>query len=470
MTETPVGGGLRRLMEKKCTLPVRLILLALSVVIFAFFARNARYAAIDDAVSFNFEPLYNLAMVSFTVVFLILMLFQFREGGNVSVMTWLLLTVITGCVVLGKISLLDYVSDDYEIFLSGWLEEYEALTLKQGLGTYIGSDYSPPYLYILLLISRLKNYPWMYMIKAVSMAAEGLMAYSVMKLSSLKLRSGHYRLLAFHMTLLLPTLVFNGAYWGQCDVIYSGFCLLALFHALKGRGALSMGLVGVALSFKFQTVFILPVLLPLWLRRDVKLWNLLMIPAAYMVMMIPALWGGKSLHHVLTVYLQQAANYNFLTMNGPSLYEIFPRIKGMENVIYNMFSNMAMMMALAYMAGVCVLLILYRDALTDEAVILSALVLTGGIPYLLPKMHERYTFMADLLALTVCLFNRRRAALPLLFGMASYVCYTGALNGKEIMELKWSALFMGAGVVLAAFSLVDTLRSSKNAALAEVKA
>ena len=101
---------------------------------------------------------------------------------------------------------------------------------------------------------------------------------------------------------------------------------------------------------------------------------------------------------------------------------------------------------------------------------LFCLLSLSAVPYFLPKMHERYTFMADLLALTVCLFNRRRAALPLLFGMASYVCYPGALNGKEIMELKWSALFMGAGVVLAAFSLVDTLRSSKNAALAEVKA
>ncbi len=54
-----------------------------------------------------------------------------------------------------------------------------------------------------------------------------------------------------------------------------------------------MTLFGMALSFKLQTVFFLPTLLPLWLRKDIKLRHLVLIPAAYMAMMIPAFWAAS---------------------------------------------------------------------------------------------------------------------------------------------------------------------------------
>ena len=58
--------------------------------------------------------------------------------------------------------------------------------------------------------------------------------------------------------------------------------------------------------------------------------------------------------------------------------------------------------------------------------------------------------------------------LPLLFGLASYICYTEGLPGEPIMSLKWASLFMIAGVALTACELVYTLRRD-NAAM-EVKA
>ena len=81
-----------------------------------------------------------------------------------------------------------------------------------------------------------------------------------------------------------------------------------MYIALQKKSARSMILFGMALSFKLQTVFFLPALLPLWLRKDIKLRHLALIPAAYMAMMIPAFLGGKSLHHALTVYTAQASN------------------------------------------------------------------------------------------------------------------------------------------------------------------
>ena len=231
-----------------------------------------------------------------------------------------------------------------------------------------------------------------------------------------------------------------------------------------------MLLFGMALSFKLQTVFFLPVLLPLWLRRDIKLRHLVLIPVSYMVMMIPALWGGKSLHHVLTVYTQQAGNYNFITMNGPNLYQFLPDLD--SEMLYRMFGGMAMALGFACVMAMCALVSLYRDRLSTDATLLACLLMLSGIPFFLPKMHERYTFGADVLSLVLAVYAPgRRILLPLCFGFASYTAYTAGLPGDKIMDLKWAAMFQMVGVALTAAELWRALNTDRqNAALAEVKA
>lgn len=166
-----------------------------------------------------------------------------RVGRRLPLYTLLLLLTATGAMLLGKISLLDYLSDDYDIFLQHWIDSYTGMTIKEGLGTYIGSDYSPPYLYLLLLISRFQNGPYMYMVKAVSVAFDVLLAYAVMKLSSFRMKGEAGPILMFHIASILPTVVFNSAYWGQCDGIYTSFCLLALYLILCGKPARGDGVL-----------------------------------------------------------------------------------------------------------------------------------------------------------------------------------------------------------------------------------
>lgn len=471
MNREPVTGALRRAMNARCPGWARALLAVLATAVFALLAHGARYAKMDDYASFRLGEILTITTVVFTLVFAASIAVQMRAARTLPLYALLLLACVTGAVLLGKISLLDYVSDDYDIFLSGWIYSYQDMGIREGLGTYIGSDYTPPYLYLMLLISRFKNYPWQYMIKAISMLTEVLMGYAVMRLASLRLKGESAPLLVFHIAQLLPTVVFNGAYWGQCDVIYTSFCLLALYLALTKRPVRSMVCFGVALSFKLQTVFFLPALLPLWLRREVKLRHVLLIPVTYMVMMIPALWGGKSLHHVLTCYLQQAGSYNFITMNGPTLYHLLPASMN-GSTLYTMFGGMAMCLGLALLAGACLLVCWRREALTVRSTLLFTQLVVAGVPFFLPKMHERYTFGADVLSLVVAVVEPRLAALPLLFGLASYICYTAGLAGEVVMDLRWATLFQGAGVALTAMALWRSLGGAAltREAATEVKA
>ena len=470
MNKNFVSDALRSGLEKKPSAIVRAGMLVLASAVFFVFARFARYAMIDEFSGNHPGKLAMITAAMFTVIYAVSYAIQLRVGRRLPVYMHVLLAVITGAVLLGKISLLDYVSDDYDIFLSGWIYSYSQMGIKQGLGTYIASDYSPPYLYILLAISRLENYPWQYAVKAVSVGFEVLMAYALMQLAGLRKKGESTKLLVYHLALILPTVVFNGAYWGQCDVIYTSLCLMALYMGLTKRSARSMIFFGAALSFKLQTVFFLPVMLPLWLRKDIKLRHLVLIPAAYMGMMLPALWGGKSLHHVLTVYLQQAGTYNFMTVNAPNWYQFLPDLD--RKVLYNMFSPMALALGFAFMMGVCALLCRYRNRLTTDSVLLACVLMLSGIPFFLPKMHERYTFGADVLSLVLAVYNPKRILLPLCFGFASYLAYTAGLPGDSLLDLKWAAMFQMTAIALTAAELWRTLnsRAQEPACLTEVKA
>ena len=458
MTKDYPSEMLRGALSRKAAPWLRAALLAVGTAVFFAFAYQARYATLDNYGSWQMSRLLLMTAVMFTAVFALSYGVQLRFAKNQPLSVCLLLGVVTGAVVLAKVSLLDYVSDDYTIFLNNWISEYTTLGLRQGLGTYISSDYTPPYLYLMYAISRFPDYPWLYMVKFISLMTDVLLAYAVMKLASLRTKSETVQLLMFHIASILPTVVFNGAYWGQCDGIYTGFCILALYLSLAKKPCRGMICFGVALSFKLQTVFFLPVLLPLWLRKDVGLRHLLLIPCAYMAMMIPALWGGKSLHHVLTVYFQQMGNYRFMTMNGPSLYQFLPAETANGGPLYQMLNKMALMLGFAALAACCVPVSLYRRRLTAESTLLFGVLVLSTVPFFLPNMHERYMFGADVLSLAVCLWAPRRIILPLLFGLASYICYTKGLPGEAIMDPKWASVFMLAGVVVTAYELIGTLR------------
>ena len=465
-----VSDALRSGLGKRLNKTARVLLWLLAGAVFFVFARYARYAMIDEFSGYRMAELQIMTAGVYTAIFAVSFGVQLAAGKKLPAYVHILLALITGLVLLGKISLLDYVSDDYDIFLSNWIYDYSLMDLKTALGRYIASDYSPPYLYLLAFISRIPSYPWQYLVKAISIAFEVLLAYGVMKLCSLKVRGEGAQLAIFHIASLLPTVVFDGAYWGQCDVIYTSLCLMALYMGLKKRSALSMIFFGVALSFKFQTVFFLPALLPLWLRKDIKLSHLVLIPATYMVMMAPALWAGKSLHHVLTVYLQQAGNYNFITMNGPNFYQLLPDLD--STMLYNMFGSMAYMLGGAAVMAMCAVVFVKRNNLTEESALLACLMTIGGVVLLLPKMHERYMFGADVLSLVAAAYSPklRRMALPLLYGLSSYIAYTGGLPGEKLMDLQWSGLLLIAAVALTGAELWQSLNEKQLAAAAEVKA
>ena len=359
--------------------------------------------------------------------------------------------------------LLDYQSADYQMFLSQWAAAFRDGGGFAAVKLPIG-NYNAPYLYFLAAISYLPI-PDLYLIKLFSILFDVVLAWGGFRLvRHFAPERPNRPLLCFCLLLLLPTVILNGAFWGQCDALYGALTLHALACALEGRNRSSLLLLGIAFSFKLQTVFVLPLWGGLWLLRRVRFRELLWFPAAYAATCVPALLLGKPLGDILGVYFGQAAEYSgYLNLNAPNMYALIPH--GAE-VNTALAARLGILAAFALAAAVLAALLVFRRQADDRALLAAAVVLAIGVPFLLPHMHERYFFLADVLALAwTCAFPRS-APCALLVELASLGAYVVVLRGKftlavsldgRLFPMLCEALLMLAGLAFAVLSLARRL-------------
>ena len=220
--------------------------------------------------------------------------------------------------------LLSYESKDYLNFLQPWFYEMKDAGGLSGLANYPG-DYNVPYMVIMALLTYLKVNP-LISIKLVSIFFDFLLAFIIGKFVY-DIRDDKNKslsaILAFGITLFLPTVLLNGAFWGQCDVIYTTFLVLAFYFLYKENMLLSFISLGISFAFKLQFIFVLPVYIILYFRKkSFSVFYFLIIPLVDIILCLPAIIAGKPLLECLLVYFNQLSSYSKLNLNFPNLYSL----------------------------------------------------------------------------------------------------------------------------------------------------
>ena len=359
--------------------------------------------------------------------------------------------------------LLDYAADDYEIFLSQWVATFRDNGGFAAIKLPIG-NYNVPYLYFLAAISYLPV-PDLYLIKLFSILFDVLLAWGGLRLVRHFTGKDSIRpLVCFCVLLLLPTVVLNGSLWGQCDALYGALTLHALADGLGGRPKASAALLGVAFSFKLQTVFILPLWAVLWIARRTRFRDLLCFPLAYAVTCIPALLLGKPLGDILGVYVGQTQEgAGALNYNCASIFSMVPYGTQIDEAFG---ARLGILAAFALVLLLLVLAFLFRDRLDDGALLLFGITLTLGVPFFLPYMHDRYYFLADVLTLVWACTRPTGlppAVLVQLSSLSAYLTYlrmkyTLILTlGGQMFTMLLESLMVLAGLIFTAILLIRHL-------------
>ena len=360
-----------------------------------------------------------------------------RGGG---LLAGLAACALCAVAMLARVSFIERSSGDYDIYLADWLSRLAAGSFGEGMRANIG-EYNVLYQYILFVITRLPV-PALYAVKAVSFVGDAFLAGAAPRLAG---RDGRRSLVAFGVVLLLPTVVLNGGMFAQCDSLYAACALWGLALCLEDRPARSAVCFALSLSFKLQSVFILPMVAVLWANRKYTLRDALAFVGALFAVMLPALLGGKSVMDIVGIYTAQTGIYTGLNYNAANFFALMPT-EGLDVYAYGNFA-----MALAF--GACALLVYAGvrsgEKTTDGQYLHLALLMVLAIVFLLPRMHERYFYMAG--ALSAALACRRggrmvpAAALIELAMLSTYWTLCVSLSQAALMMLAALAILLSAG-------------------------
>ncbi|MBW4645081.1 MAG: hypothetical protein KME23_19180 [Goleter apudmare HA4340-LM2] len=310
-------------------------------------------------------------------------------------------------------------SVDYKYFLDPW---YDFIASHGGFSALKHSfaDYTPPYLYwILIATTLLSGLPKILGIKLFAMAVDFLCAFLVYKIVRIKYPEGSKPILAFLAIILSPTVIYNSALWGQCDVIYTTGIVACIYFLSIRKQIPALISFGVGLSFKLQAMFLSPLLLFFFVKRKIKWYYLPIVPLVYVLAILPAWIAGRPMSDLLLVYFNQANKYKELAKNAPNLYQWIP------NNFYNIvvpIGLMATVFAILFLAY-----IVYKSKLkiTQDRLIYLSTLSVFFMPYILPKMHERYFYPADILSIIFAFYFPRYAWVAVVIQMASFFSYLG---------------------------------------------
>ncbi len=342
---------------------------------------------------------------------------------------------LVGLAIALRISLIDFKSIDFFNYTKVWyntLKEFGFAAFKQDF-----SNYNLPYLYLLYLVARyLPTLPTVVATKLPSLAADFIAAWYAYRIAALNDKAKRYAPLAAFAVLFAPTVVLNSALWGQADALYTCALLAGIYYLLRGNDATALALVGLSLAFKAQAAFVLPLILALFLRGRIR-WRLaLIVPAVMLACLVPALLAGRPLIDLLLIYPAQAGQYQQLTMHAPSALSWVPD----GGRYYPYFYPAALIFACA--AAIAYTWAVWRSprGLTPALLVELALIAAILVPFTLPKMHERYFYLADMLSIILVFYEPKFFFVPVLMITISFFAYQPTLFGIEPVPIAFLAL------------------------------
>lgn len=341
--------------------------------------------------------------------------------------------------------MLSYQSEDFKNFLRPWFYELKEAGGMLGLANYPG-DYNAPYMTVLALLTYLKINP-LISIKIISIIFDYILAFLVGKfVYDIRNKDNNRKMisiLAFGITLFLPTIVMNGALWAQCDVIYTTFLVLAFYFLYKDKILFSFISLGLAFAFKLQFIFILPVYIILYFRKkNFSILYFLIIPLVNFILCLPAIIAGKPISDCLLVYFNQTSTYKSLNLNFPNLYSL---INGNEQYL----SKIGILTLIIIFAFLLFYIVKKKINFNLEKIILLGVLSIVLCTYFLPYMHERYLFAADILSLLYCVLYKRNYLVAILISLISTASYCMFLfNSYLIPSYLLSMIFFGVVIYL----------------------
>ena len=330
----------------------------------------------------------------------------------------------------------DFVSLDMRDALLPWFDQIKAAGGLSALSSQVG-DYGLLYQTIISLMTYVDISP-IYQYKLLSVAFDAALAvmaalvYKDLMLNGLNgktqtvSREAHESILTRSalvgvLVWLLPTVMLNSAYWGQCDSIYAFFCLATLYQLRRGSYLFAFVLLGLAFSCKLQTVFIVPFIAVYYLiTKRFSVVYILLSVAVMWLMGVVAFAYGRGLLAPLQIYYGQSSHYELMYLSFPSFWVLLgDDYWGFR--WYAIFFTLCVVVTGMY---VCLNHRRFLHSRVNYYCVVAWFI--WSMVLFLPCMHDRYAYLLDLLLVLMACCDRRfikYAVVALLTSLYFYGCF-----------------------------------------------
>jgi len=355
--------------------------------------------------------------------------------------------------ILLRVATWNIHSPDFMSPLSPWLD-----IIRTEGPSVIGANfanYNSPYLYLMWLFSLIfpRNID---VVKSLALVLDIVLAIGIYKLVSVFKPKPIVHILAPFLALLMPTILFNSAAWGQCDNLLGICVVFALYFVLTKRLLPAWALVGLSFAFKMQGIFLAPFLLFISIyRRKSFISGPLVAAGTAVLVSIPPLFTGHTLMEVLNPFLlgvQPMFGRKILSFFTPNLPVWFP--DAFYDVLSIIFIGLAGLACL-YLIKLGIQRLPKR--LTLQSTLLIAVITLLVIPFLLPQMHERYYYQAEILLITLAIVAPARFLKP------AFVLQAAVIPGLMLAFItsntdQWLVALMSIPIFILIWYLVTVVR------------
>lgn len=377
----------------------------------------------------------------------------------------IILLAYAAVILLGlflRYSHLPMLAADLKYMNSSWFEAIKAEGMAGILDPALEYTYSPLHLYVWMLAEALfGSFDTHMVLKAVSLVFElGLILASVGLMRTLlpAKEQQFQRFLGFTALWLSPVLIWNVAGWGQTDALFAVFAVLAVWMLLKDKPVWGLVWLGVSLAFKLQAIFLLPLFMMAYFcgrKRFSVLWFLL-VPGILVVSGFPMVLVGESPLFAVNIYLGQTDLYSEITYNYPNLYAIMGDVLKVDQMTLGMYSRVGLVLCVAALSSVAAYMMSRNKQLSNPTMVLLGAWCVFVCVFFLPRMHERYAIVGEVLLLCWAVWLKKPRGLayallslvPVLSAYAKYLFrypffslqLGGVLNLILLCMLSWEVV------------------------------
>ncbi|MCR5099828.1 MAG: hypothetical protein K6B41_00580 [Butyrivibrio sp.] len=329
-------------------------------------------------------------------------------------------------------------------YLLPWYDEIKEAGGWNSLNHQVG-NYNIPYQILIIIGTYLPLNPLTYY-KLLSGIFDFILALSVATLVKELTNHKYGRfgfVLVYSIILIIPTVFLNSAVWAQCDSMYSSFVVLTVLSLYKEQYKKAFIFCGFAFAMKLQAIFVVPLIIYLYLtRKNFTILHFLLIPIPNLTLNIPAYFYGRSPLDTLSIYLEQTDTFKQMTIDCDNFW-MFSELGS-----YDHLSGVAIGYTLILL-GTGLLLILRggcpindRKFWTADKFMLLCVWSMMTTIFFLPAMHERYTYLLDVLLFAAAFTDKRLFKVWFAEAMVSYITYARYLFGTDLVKQIPSAVNM----------------------------